>query len=495
MTIKNKLILGYGLLVGLLATLGGISLFMMDKVNFQSTIIAENWLPSVFYTSDINTITADYRIAELQHVVSDSDDKMAKQEAIMHGLRAKIESHSKKYEPLIASDEERRLHAQFNSQWDAYLTESQNILALSSLNQNDQADSAIDGNSRRLYDEASATLLKLIELNAAGANQASVAGDNIYAQARVVVFATLFVALLFAIGLAFMQIHDIQKGLQSAMDSARAVSEGQLRHVREILRHDEIGILLESMRSMREKLHQVVSNVRLGADNLSNAATEVSATAQSLSQLSNEQAASIEQTSAAIEEMSASIAQNAENSQRTNTVAEGSARQMTEGARVVEETVQAMQQIVGKIKIIDEISYKTNLLSLNAAIEAARVGDLGRGFAVVAEEVRKLAQNSQNEAREIRELAAHSMEIAEQAGRLFKEIVPGIQNTAELVNEISTASEEQRNNAMQITGAITQLDQSTQQNATASEELAATAEEVSGQASQLQQMMSFFKLS
>ncbi|MCP4129031.1 MAG: methyl-accepting chemotaxis protein, partial [Gammaproteobacteria bacterium] len=150
--------------------------------------------------------------------------------------------------------------------------------------------------------------------------------------------------------------------------------------------------------------------------------------------------------------------------------------------------------IASKISLIEDIAYKTNLLSLNAAIEAARAGEHGKGFAVVATEVRKLAETSRLTAEEINGLASGSVDIAEQAGKLLEEMVPNIQKTADLVQEISAASGEQSSGVTQINDSMTQLDKATQQNASASEELAATSEELSGQAEQLQQSVAYFKL-
>jgi methyl-accepting chemotaxis protein len=242
------------------------------------------------------------------------------------------------------------------------------------------------------------------------------------------------------------------------------------------------------------KLVETIGEVRTAADNLSNASGQISATAQSLSQSSSEQAASVEETTSSMEQMSASIMQNTENAKVTDGMASAAARQAVEGGEAVGKTVEAMKSIADKIGIIDDIAYQTNLLALNAAIEAARAGEHGKGFAVVAAEVRKLAERSQVAAQEIGNVAKDSVKLAERAGSLLTEMVPSIKKTSDLVQEITSASQEQSSGVGQINGAMGQLNQATQQNASASEELAATAEEMGSQAEQLQQLMTFFEL-
>jgi methyl-accepting chemotaxis protein len=213
-----------------------------------------------------------------------------------------------------------------------------------------------------------------------------------------------------------------------------------------------------------------------------------------MSQGANEQAANLEETSASLEEMESTITQNSANAKQTETIATQSAKEGEEGGVAVMETVKAMKEIADKIGIIEDIAYKTNLLALNAAIEAARAGEQGKGFAVVASEVRKLAERSQVAAGEISGLASSSVEVSERAGKMIESIIPNIGKTADLVQEISAASEEQNTGIQQINRAMKQLDDVTQANASSAEELASTSEEMSSQAQALTHLMEFFKI-
>ncbi len=273
---------------------------------------------------------------------------------------------------------------------------------------------------------------------------------------------------------------------------AKNIANGDLTHTYAAKSTGE-GVFGD-MLMMVEKLKAVVADVKSSAGNVASGSQELSSGAEQLSQGTTEQAANAEEASSSVEEMNATIRQNADNALTTERIALKSANDAQESGRAVSEAVKAMKDIAGKISIIEEIARQTNLLALNAAIEAARAGEHGKGFAVVAAEVRKLAERSQVAAAEISHLSGTSVGVAEQAGAMLAKLVPDIQKTSELVQEISAASKEQAGGADQINGAIQQLNQVVQQNAGAAEEMSSTAEELSSQASQLMEVMAFFKV-
>ena len=250
--------------------------------------------------------------------------------------------------------------------------------------------------------------------------------------------------------------------------------------------------LMQSLQSMVSGLTRTVSDIRSIAGEVSAASQSISTASIQVSKGASAQAAAAEEASSSMEQMVSNIKQNADNAQQTDKIANKSAKDAQESGKSVLEAVAAMKEIANKISIIEEIARQTNLLALNAAIEAARAGEHGKGFAVVAAEVRKLAERSQKAAGEINQLSANTLKVSEKSGEMLDKLVPDIQRTAELVQEISAASKEQDTGAEQINKALQQLEQVIQQNASASEEMASTTEELTGQSDQLVSALSFF---
>lgn len=249
--------------------------------------------------------------------------------------------------------------------------------------------------------------------------------------------------------------------------------------------------IIKNINNIVVKLKELISFVQSAADNIAAASTQLNSSSQQMSEGATEQAASAEEVSASMEQIAASIQQNTHNALQTEKIAIKVAEDIIEGNKAVNHTVQSMKEIADRISIIGDIARQTNLLALNAAVEAARAGDYGRGFAVVASEVRKLAERSQTAAVEINNLSKNGVIIAEKSGKLLEEIVPEIQKTSKLVQEISISSIEQNTGANEVNKALQQLNQVVQQNAAISEEMAASSEELSSQAEHLKEIINF----
>lgn len=291
---------------------------------------------------------------------------------------------------------------------------------------------------------------------------------------------------------------DISTSIGTAVGVMAEINDGNLDvqqlPVSEKGPRDEMEELGLALNSMSGRLREVVSSVQSTAESVAMGSSELANTSQTLSEGATNQAAAVEEVSASMEEMTSNIDQNSENARRTEDIARQAANDAQEGGKSVTKTVEAIRQIADKIAIIEEIARQTNLLALNAAIEAARAGEHGKGFAVVAAEVRKLAERSGVAASEISELSAHSVAIAEQAGGMLEKMVPDITQTAELVQEISTASDEQHSGSTQIKAAILELDSVVQQTSAESEHVASSSEELASHAVLLQNTIGYFRL-
>ena len=496
MRIMSKLLLSFGITLSIMAGLGWFASTQMSRINEKSTEISGNWLPSVQACGKLNEIILNVRNAEYGHAISENETEMADYEKRIVKYMTQMQEVRAEYEKLPSLEEESRLYQEYKNHWDLYIKENAAVIALSRANKTQEAVTAMRGASRTEYYAAKEALDKIIQIQKNASDSASTEADEIYAQARTSIIIANVVAILVGVLLAFLVARVItrQLGTEPGVIATVAgrIANGDLAIAfNDTARH--IGVYADIKR-MCERIREVVAEVQGASENVASGSEEMSASAEQLSQGSTEQAASVEEVSSSMEQMAANIRQNADNAGQTEKIALKAAQDADASGKTVVHAVDAMKKIAEKISIVEEIARQTNLLALNAAIEAARAGEHGKGFAVVAAEVRKLAERSGTAAAEISELSSSTVTVADQAGQMLIKLVPDIQRTAELVQEISAASNEQNAGAEQINKALQQLDQVIQQNASASEEMASTSEELSSQAEQLQSTIGFFRL-
>lgn len=505
----------------------GISFFGIYSIKADGDEIRENYLAGIVNLAQGTENLYSLVIGGKDHIMALDENAMVTIEKEMETTLATSKEYIDAFEKTLDVGEETVLFNKFKAEFDKYVAVHNEVIMLSKGDNNYLATQLSTTEGLDAFHNIKQSVREMLKNNVQGADAAAATAAR---NAKMFLGLSILGAIL-TLAFAMWLGRSILTPINAAVNLAKVIEKGDLSERLDQVGSDEIGQLAMALNAMADSLEEkaqlanaiakgdltqevtlasekdvlgialqemnnilsdVISKVRLGVANIYSGSQVMSGSSAQMSSGATEQAAAAEEASSSIEQMTANIRQNADNAAQTEKIAILASGEAERGGEAVGETVTAMKEIAVKINIIEEISRQTNLLALNAAIEAARAGEHGKGFAVVAAEVRKLAERSQVAAGEINELSTNSVDISEKAGELLGAVVPNIQRTAELVQEISAASREQDAGAGQINNSIQQLDAVIQQNASASEEMASTAGELAEQAEQLEDMISFF---
>lgn len=405
--IGKKLGLGFGIVEVLMVALGMFSILQLSKVNNSTVDIATNWLPSVRTLGELKFDTAGLRRDTLNYIVA--TDKRQHYEEKLKGEIDAIAADEKKYEPMISSDEERKLYQGFRDQWDRFFDMNHRIRELAAQNKNAEALNVQQGEAAQLFDGAAKFLQDDVELNDKGAADAAKRAATAYSSSRYWVIGILIGAVVLGFGLAVALSRAISSSATTMLTMIQHVAANNLAiQDMEITSRDEIGLAGIALNQMKNNLHRTIESIADTAGHVASASEEFSATSQQISTNSEEtsaQAGSVSEATQRVSQNLQSVSTGAEEMTSTIQSIASNAHQAASVASGAVQTAQAANATIGKlgassaeigevIKVITSIAQQTNLLALNATIEAARAGEAGKGFAVVANEVKELAKQT-----------------------------------------------------------------------------------------------------
>jgi methyl-accepting chemotaxis protein len=506
LSVKARLSMTMSVLALAMFCVGLLGLNGLKQSNGRMDELYNNQFQSAAYVNKIAALRRD-NIRALDLALMNGDPQLVAEYRSIQERNSKIiDELWSKYKALPSGAEETELADEFAKRGDEYRALRDTVAAKLGTGALEEARTMRVQQLRPAIQALMAAADKLADIQDRLGEAGNTANVAAYHQATMISWASMLIAGAIAVVLGMMLIRSMMTALNTAVDTAERIASGKLGNRIEVTSKDEFGRLLRAMQDMDDKLSDIVGTVRLGADSVGSAARQISSGNDDLSQRTQEQASALEETASSMEEMTATVKQNADNARQASQLATGARDQADRGGAVVGRAVGAMGEISASSKriadiidVIDEIAFQTNLLALNAAVEAARAGEQGRGFAVVASEVRNLAQRSATAAKEIKDLINDSVakvqagtELVDESGKSLHEIVASVKRVADIVAEISAASEEQASGIDQVNTAITQMDTTTQQNAALVEEAAAASKAMEQQAQVLVDKMSFF---
>ncbi len=508
MRIQTRLTLGFGLLIAMMLVMVVVGFVGLTNVsNSNKHLIEQDWVKAAAANTLSSIALANGR-RTVEILTAPSAEHRAKMRAEISGGRDAFIKAFKTLQDMVELPEARALLKQAEEARGRYVISQAKFNKLVDESRVEEAAAELNGHTLRELNavQVSVDALAEIEHRIVVENGVKAAADA--HMARLILLAMGAGGLLCGVVLAISITRSIVVPLMSAVQVAQAVAAGDLSSRIEVRTSDETGLLMQALKDMNHSLSGIVGEVRSSSDAIATATSQIAAGNLDLSSRTEEQASALEQTSASMQELAGTVKQNFDSGKHANELAESASKVAIKGGAVVAEVVHTMEaintssrKIADIIGVIDSIAFQTNILALNAAVEAARAGEQGRGFAVVASEVRSLAGRSATAAKEIKDLINASVDnvsqgctLVEQAGSTMDEIVVSVRRVADIMGEISLASQDQTQGIEQINQAMVQMDQVTQQNAALVEEAAAAAQSLEAQAQALVQTTSVFRL-
>ncbi len=506
--IGKRLGLGYGFMCVALVFMVGQATLMLGRVNDGTDEIVNHRMPRMELTARMLSDVNDIAIALRNMMLDDSADDRAQQVQKVTAARKDLDGLLVQMDGLLRNPKSRALLAQ-EVELNAKYTQGQiDLIRLIESGDAAGARAYLKTKLRPVLADYKAAIGQQIQIQADLAAGTARDAHAMYVNTRTLMLVLGAVTLAIACALGWWINASITRPLRRALDVATAVADGDLTTRVDVDSTSEVGQLLGTLKRMNGNLVTTVGTVRGGTDAIALASGEVAAGNRDLSARTEQQASALEETASSMEELTSTVKQNADNARQANTLAATASTVAAKGGDVIEQVVDTMAQIhtassriVDIIGVIDGIAFQTNILALNAAVEAARAGEQGRGFAVVAGEVRNLAQRSAAAAKEIKALIDDSTSkvdtgshLVREAGSTMGEIVDSVRRVADILTEITAASQEQSAGIEQINQAITQMDDVTQQNAALVEEAAAASQAMQDQAARLAEAVAVFRL-
>ncbi|RZI44638.1 HAMP domain-containing protein [Herbaspirillum sp. HC18] len=506
--IGQRLAIGFGLVIALMLAVTAIGVTQIARINGSIVEMSRDTYPKTVMANSIKDALNDTS-RSMRNVLflSVAAEIEAELKAIDKSGQA-IANALARFEKQAASERDRKLLGEVKEARSKYLPLLDGYVKLIREGQIEQARDLSLPEIAPFQQKYFEALDRLIAFEGGLMDDAGRQAESVAGATRLLMIALACVAGALALMISVLVTRSITRPLTAAVGVAKRVAGGDLTTRVEACSRDETGQLLQALHDMNDSLVSTVSQVRAGTETIAVASREIATGNADLSARTETQAGSLQETASSMEELTQTVKQNAENAQQANQLVTTASGHAAKGGQVVGQVVATMgsikdssRRIVDIIGVIDGIAFQTNILALNAAVEAARAGEQGRGFAVVASEVRSLAQRSAGAAREIKSLIGDSVEkveagvkLVDDAGHTMDEIVVSVMHVADIMREITAASEEQRTGIEEINRAIAQMDEMTQQNAALVEQSAAAADSMRSQAGALAQSVAVFKL-